>query len=204
MSNYNIIYKNYQSAWGNNANPLVKRTLKFLKSEKESKALDLGCGQGRDAFFLLKNGFKVTAVDSSAVAIKQISEIAGNKKMPVRAVHGNVGNYKIKNNEYDIIIGMNVLQFLKRKEVVSLIKNIKTYLRSDGLIVLSSFTTKDPSYIKTGRKNLRYYFKPGEMKRYFKNFKLLHYSERLVMDPGHAGMPSPHKHGVVEIIAKKI
>lgn len=204
MNNYNKIYKNYQSAWGNSPNFLVRKALKFIKLKSELDVLDLGCGQGRDIFFLSKKGLQVTGIDLSKVAIKQISEKAENKNLLIGAICDNISNYKIKNNKYDIIIGIDILQFLKRKEVVSLIKNIKINLRVNGLVVLSSFTTKNFSYRQFGKKNIQYHFKPKEMKLYFKNFELLYYSERMIVDAGHAGMQYSHKHGIVEIIARKI
>ena len=37
---------------------------KFIEiEEKTGKAIDLGCGTGRDTIFLIKNGWKVTAID---------------------------------------------------------------------------------------------------------------------------------------------
>lgn len=37
--------------------------------------LELGCGNGRDSLFFLKNGLKVTAVDASDVAINSLVEL---------------------------------------------------------------------------------------------------------------------------------
>ncbi len=102
-----------------------------------------------------------------------------------------------------MIICIDCLQFLERKVVINLIKNIKNNLKNSGLVVLCSFATKDPSYSQRDKKSLQYYFKPGEMGGYFKYFKLLHYSERIIIDSGHANMNYPHKHGLVEIIARK-
>lgn len=204
MNNYNKIYKNYQSAWGNSPNFLVRKALKFINLKPKLDVLDLGCGQGRDMFFLSKKGLQVAGLDLSKIAIKQISEKAKNKNLLIETICSNVSNYKIKNNKYDIIIGIDILQFLKRKEVVNLIKNIKINLRVNGLVILSSFTTKDSSYRQSGKKNIQYHFKPKELKCYFNNFELLYYSERIVVDAGHAGTQYSHKHGIVEIIARKI
>lgn len=200
--NYNKIYKINGSVWENKVNSIILKALKFLKTKQALKVLDLGCGQGKEAFFLAKKGFDITAVDSSKIAIKQIKEKTRNNKLPINAIYCDAANYKIKNSEYDIIAAMNVMQFLEKEEVVNLIKNIKTSLKNNGLIVLSAFTTKDAS--RQSKKKLRYYFKPGEMKRYFKDFKILYYSEKIVLDSGHPSMPWPHQHGVVEIISHKI
>jgi len=41
---------------------------------KSCKALELGCGTGTDAIWLAKNGFDVSAVDVSEIAIKMAQE----------------------------------------------------------------------------------------------------------------------------------
>lgn len=46
---------------------------------KTDKILDLGCGEGRDASFLLNEGFNVTAIDYSSEAIKKCNELTNNK-----------------------------------------------------------------------------------------------------------------------------
>lgn len=197
---YDKIYKNNNNVWGSEPNKLLQKI--YNQANAGSEFLDLGCGQGKEAFFLAKKGFNVTAVDSSKVAIKQIKEKAEKNKLPIRAICRNATNYKIKNSKYDIIAAMNVLQFLEKEEVMNLIKNIKTGLKNNGLIVLSAFTTKDAS--RQSKKKLRYYFKSEEMKRYFKDFKILYYSEKIISDSGHPSMPWPHQHGIVEMIAQKI
>jgi cyclopropane fatty-acyl-phospholipid synthase-like methyltransferase len=202
MSNYNKIYKSNKSVWGSKVNPIIGKALKFFKTKQGLKALDLGCGQGKEAFFLAKKGFDVTAIDSSSAAIKQIKEKTKNYKLPIKSICRDVANYKIKKGGYDIIAAMNVLQFLEKKEVMNLINNVKAGLRNNGLAVLSAFTTKDAS--RQSKKKLRYYFKQGEMRYCFKDFKILYYSEKIISDSGHPSMPWPHQHGIVEIIVCKI
>lgn len=44
-----------------------------------SKILELGCGEGRDAIYLLDKGYNVLAIDSSKSAIKKCNELSNNK-----------------------------------------------------------------------------------------------------------------------------
>ncbi len=46
-----------------NTNPVHSEVLEAMQIVKPGKALDLGCGQGRNALFLAQQGFDVTAVD---------------------------------------------------------------------------------------------------------------------------------------------
>ncbi len=45
-----------------------------LKDIKPLHAIDIGCGAGRDSFYLLEHGFVVTAIDSSEDAIATVKE----------------------------------------------------------------------------------------------------------------------------------
>jgi len=203
MSDYNQIYKNDKIVWGREPEALIKKALNFL--EKGATGLDLGCGQGKDSLFLAKKGFKITAIDLSKEAIEQIqAKIKKNKKLHIETICKNINDYKIEENKYDFIIGIDIFQFLTDKKIVNLIKDIKNKLKNNGLIIISSFTIKDPSYKKSNKKNIKYYFKPKEITNYFKDFEIIYYFEGIIKDSGHAGFPRLHKHGVVQIIARKI
>ena len=54
------------------------------------KALDMGCGQGRNALFLGLKGFDVTAVDNNPQAVQNVNELARIEDLDVRAVDGCV------------------------------------------------------------------------------------------------------------------
>ena len=49
-------------------------------------ALDLGCGGGGDALWLAERGWRVTAVDISANAVRRLAETADARGLPVTAV----------------------------------------------------------------------------------------------------------------------
>lgn len=57
----------------------VIAAIKKYKISKHDKILDLGCGEGRDASFLLNEGFNVTAIDYSNEAINKCNELTDNK-----------------------------------------------------------------------------------------------------------------------------
>ena len=52
-----------------NTNPVHSEVLEAMQTVKPGKALDLGCGQGRNSLFLAQQGFDVTAVDQNELAL---------------------------------------------------------------------------------------------------------------------------------------
>jgi len=185
----------------NNLTPTKTLQLIFKKIKPKSHFLDLGFGQGKDVLFMAKNKFNVTAVEKSESLVKQIKEdIKKDNLNNIKVTQSNALDFKIEKNKYDIINCNNVLPFLKKDKALGLIKNIQKKIKKNGFILLSAFTTDDPSY-KSKDKFLTY-FKPQEILKLFNDFKIIYYLENVILDNGHLSDPEPHKHGVVKIIVQ--
>ncbi|MFE3138271.1 class I SAM-dependent methyltransferase [Streptomyces scopuliridis] len=59
-------YRAKDAVWSGDANPMLVREVTGLAS---GTALDLGCGEGADAIWLARGGWRVTAVDVSSTAL---------------------------------------------------------------------------------------------------------------------------------------
>ncbi len=97
-------------------NSITKEAARCIKGKN---VLDLGAGIGKDALFLAKKGFNVTGVDKSKEAIAKLKR---NKK--IKLVHKLIEKLKF-NKKYDAIFCLNVLHFMKKKDAVKTIRNMK-------------------------------------------------------------------------------
>jgi ubiquinone/menaquinone biosynthesis C-methylase UbiE len=200
MANYNKMYSKNKSSWGDDVASLAISSLKYIK---DGSALDLGCGQGKEIFYLKNNGFTVTAVDSSYVAIRQIKnkcKIDGIQN--IKSVHANVIDFPIEDNQYDLIICFNVLYILDKEDALNVLKKIQNGVKVGGIVSLAIFSIQDPFYTK--EKSYRFYVKKNELKNLFDNFEILEYFEGFIDEPAHAGLLKNHKHGIATIIARRI
>lgn len=200
---YNQIYKNNENVWGSKPNELLQKIYGLVDVGLEF--LDLGCGQGRDALFMLQNGFKVTAVDNSKEGIKKIREFVRTNNYPLSNINlfcEDIRTFDIEEDKYAVINAYNSLQFLPKKDALELIHKIKNAIKNKGYITISGFTVEDALYQKTSNDN-HCFFEPQELKKIFSDFGIILYEEKTITDKGHQGKPEPHTHSVVKIIARK-
>lgn len=186
----------------------------FLDEIPKGKALDLGCGNSRNSLFLAPKGFSVQAVDIDPKAIKNLKHKSEKNKFKINIVKEDIRKFNIKEDNYDLILAVNSLIFMKKSDFQKTIQKIKYGLKNGGVTIISGFTTKDSTYLKLkkryqpvgkntfkdSKKQYWQFFSKNELKGYFlKDFDILFYSERSVKDFS----PHPHSHGIAEIVAKK-
>lgn len=108
------------------------------------KILDLGCGTGRNLFFLSMQGFEIHGIDLSKTAIAEIKKICGN--IPERNRTGseiglNTGDIfsrlPFDDDCFDAIISVQALQHSDEKGIIYAISEIKRVLKPGGLIFIT-------------------------------------------------------------------
>lgn len=121
-------------------------------------ALDLACGAGGNALHLAKLGWRVTAVDHSAPALKILRREARN--LPIRPVHADLERHEfaIAPAAYHLICDFRYLQR-------DLFPAIRHGLRPGGL------------FAGAIRLQGSFSLNPGELRREFADWKILFYSE---------------------------
>ena len=88
-------YAAAQLVWGRGPNRFVEEA--FASAAPGGRALDLACGEGRNAIFLAARGWTVTALDFSAVAIERARSLAREAGV---AVDFRVDDVVVRRPEY--------------------------------------------------------------------------------------------------------
>ncbi|MFK7805130.1 MAG: class I SAM-dependent methyltransferase [Anaerolineae bacterium] len=104
---------------------------------KGGKALDVGCGQGRDALMLARHGYGVTGIDSSEVGINQLTKKAQKEGLPINGIVADFYDYKFV-EQYDLIVLDSILHFEKndREKEIQLLDTLSQHLTNNGILII--------------------------------------------------------------------
>ncbi len=138
------------------------------------KALDLGCGNGRNSLYLNQKGFDVTAWDKNPMSISNLNQIIaaeGLKNITTDIVNLNALKF---DGEYDFILSTVVMMFLERDTIPGLIENMQrcTKPRGYNLIVAAMDTEDFPCNV-----GFPFAFRAGELSNYYRGWELIKYNE---------------------------
>lgn len=141
---YKAYDKRYRQTYENNSlweiserTKEVIDTLKKYKITKNSNILELGCGEGRDAIYLLDNGYNVLGVDYSFTVIDKCNELTNYKY---------VNNFKqldlienSLNEKFDFIYSVAVIHmFVLDKHRNKFYNFIYDHLKDNGIALIIS------------------------------------------------------------------
>lgn len=120
--------------FNNNPSPIVADTLREFSISNKHKLLEIGCGEGRDAYPLFEQGYNLLATDVSSAAISFC-----RKKKPDYAAHFQTLDCVTEklNETFDFIYAVGVVHMLvldaDRNAFYQFIWN---HLKSDGIALV--------------------------------------------------------------------
>ena len=184
---WNERFKRKEFALGKEPNPFLKKYIHLLP---KGKALDIASGEGRNAVLLAQQGFEVDAVDISGKGLKKAQKLAREQGVKIKTFLVDLDQYQIEKERYDLIANF---YFLKRR----LIPRIKQGLRKGGRVIFETYLLEHRTLGTGGPKQAKYFLKPNELLRLFKNFRILFYREGIFREGG-------KRKAVASLIAEKI
>lgn len=141
-TSWNERYSGSDLVWPTSPNRWV---VAQLEGHIPGDALDLGCGEGRNAMWLAEQGWAVTAVDLAENALAKARQEAAAVLAPADAeriswVQGDVLTYEMPTSAYDLVLSTYVhLPDYERREML---RNCVRALRPGGtLLVVGHDTT---------------------------------------------------------------
>lgn len=125
------ISKQYESA---DVSAIQKLLLEVFS--KDSNLLEIGCGSGRDASFMLENGYKILGIDASKNMIKEAKKLHPKLEDSLQAAI-IPDNLDIRDNSFDGVYSIATLMHLEKNKIDFSIAKIYSCLKNNGKFLFS-------------------------------------------------------------------
>jgi Methyltransferase domain len=139
---YRLLYRVGFTPWDDAPGPkLLDRVLDSASAGAGRRALDVGCGKGRDAIHLAKKGWEVTAVDLEERAIAKARERAAEAGAHVHWIIGDVAKLGTLAAPpgYSLIYDLGCIQGLPDEAAALAAGGITALAGEDATLLLVAF-----------------------------------------------------------------
>ena len=166
---------------------------------KKGKVLSLAEGEGRNAVYLARQGFTVTAVDSSKVGLAKADKLARESGVSIQTVLADLADYTIEEGTWDSIV--SIFCHLHPNLRTRLHRDVVAGLKQGGTFLLEAYTPRQLKFKTGGPRSAEYLVELAALREDLDGLEFLH-GEELVRDvtegSKHTGQGS-----VVQLLARK-
>lgn len=173
--------------------------LEMTAGLKKGKVLCLAEGEGRNAVHLARQGFTVTAVDSSLVGLNKAEKLAQKHGVTIEIIHSDLAKYTLEQNAWDSIISISchLPPDLRRKIHRSVVSGLKT----GGTFLLEAYTPKQLEFGTGGPPSAEFMMDLDTLRVELDGLTFIH-GQELIRDVLE-GINHTGKGSVVQVLARK-
>ncbi len=128
-------------AYGSEPNDFIKA--EYSQIPKGGRVLCLAEGEGRNAVFLAKQGYAVTAMDQSVVGLEKAQALAAENGVEITTVVANLKDYDLGTDAWDGIV--SIFAHVPLELRLKLHKQVVVALKKNGVFILEAYT---PAHIE--------------------------------------------------------
>lgn len=144
QSMWNNEYKTDAYVYGKEPNDFLRDNFSAIP---KGKVLLLAEGEGRNAVFLAKQGYQVTAVDISSVGLKKAEKLALENNVEIETICADLSSFELGVACWDGIV--SIYCHLPPAVRKSLYQRVEVALKPSGVFFLEGYTPEQLNY-KTG------------------------------------------------------
>jgi 2-polyprenyl-3-methyl-5-hydroxy-6-metoxy-1,4-benzoquinol methylase len=125
------------------------------------RAVDIACGDGRQALWLARRGFAVDAIDFAFTALSRLAAAARHEGVAVHPVQADLEQLSLPEGRYAVVVNVRYLQR-------SLFGVLRRAVAPGGVIVFETFLR---AHARLGHpRNPAFLLEPGELRAQFAGF----------------------------------
>ncbi len=185
--------------WGVNPSSMCLKVLSLLPPERPLKVLDICCGEGKNAVFLARCGYDVTAFDISSAGIEKTKRLADSARVAIHAFKADICDYRMENN-FDILFSSGALHYILPELRDEILANYLHYTNPGGIHAFNVFVRKPFIADPPEKEEHSHFWYSGQLLAYYKDWHVEGFSES-VFDCDSSGIP--HQHAMNEIFARR-
>ena len=202
---YDLEYSRHSCFWGKAPAKYVRLVTRFLPNVIGKRALDLGAGEGKNAFFLEKLGFEVTAVEISRFACRNFINrmIEDGVDDGISVILGNALTAPVgEEASYDLVVSYGLLHCLPDENAINLlVARMQALTKPGGLNIVSAFTNRLPV------PDVQDYLSPtlvgeGYVPGLYSSWTVLQYEDDTLVE-AHPTSNIVHEHSLFRLIARR-
>ena len=185
-------------AFSSEPNATVKEFEHLLGNQ--SKIIDIGCGEGQNAFYLAKQGYcNVNAFDISEHAIAKLRQKCEKEGIRLNAFTADLTTYQFE-HKYDMIMSFGTLHFVQKNDWKAFINRAKEFTNAGGIHIMQIFTDTVPASDDIAPFAIGL-AKDEEIKELYNDWEILQFKSYIFEDE-HPGVPK-HLHASNKIVARR-
>jgi len=193
---WNSRYNTGTYIYGTRPNDFLRRSVKMIPP---GEILCLGEGEGRNAVYLARKGYPVTAVDISDIGLAKVKRLAQESNVKIETVWSDLFDYQITPGKWSGII--SIFCHVPADLRIDLHRRVTKGLAPGGIFILESYTPEQLKFKTGGPPTQDLLVTLKDLEKELSGLTILHgvERERIVSEGNlHTGMAA-----VVQIIAKK-
>ncbi|MDW8847110.1 tellurite resistance methyltransferase TehB [Erwinia sp. MMLR14_017] len=156
--------------------PTHSEVLEALERIPRGRALDVGCGNGRNALWLNLKGFEVTGWDNNPASLSRLNQIIAEENLQgIVTAQKDLNNWRF-NGAWDFVFSTVVMMFLQPETIPQLIADMQASTVKGGYnLIVAAMDTEDYPCDQ----GFPFAFKSGELSDYYRKWHIVKYNEHV-------------------------
>lgn len=196
---YEKYYDQEEYYWGLEPAAFLDDLIEIIGDVEGKKALDIGCGEGKDIIYLAEKGFDAYGFDITESGIRKTELLAKNRNVDIHAFVADVNNFEL-DETFDFVYSTGTIQYLFDENIELFFKKIKNMVNVGGYVYFNVFVDKPFLPIPPDWDKEEKMWKTGQLFTYFEDWEIIKVDE-IIFECNSSGVK--HDHCMDTIIAKR-
>ena len=199
-TNYEKWYEGDDYYWGLEPGLFLEELISLCPPSPDTKVLDIGCGEGKDAVYMAQKGYNVSAFDLTENGIRKTIALAESRGVKIHAFVDDINTFDI-DEQYDIIYSTGTVQYLFDENKKTFFEKLEKITKPNGIVFINVFVEKSFLSLPPDWDKEEKMWKSGELFTFFGDWKFERIDE-IIFEDDSGGIP--HYHCMDTIICRKV